>query len=139
MSTIVEKIIGTAAAATLTSAAGSARWLAPELISSITAPTVQCDIYSFAMTMLELLTGERSYANHKLDAAVIHDVVERKKTPLRPVGIRWLSDDTFWTLMLECWSFNPEDRPSMCVVASRVELGFANTRSQMPENLLMSV
>jgi serine/threonine protein kinase len=129
MSTIIEKITGTPVAAlvTPTAAVGSARWLAPELISSITAPTYQCDTYSFAMAMLELLTGEQPYPNHKRDAAVIRDVVERKRTPSRPVGVIWLSDDDLWTMMLECWSFNATDRPAMGAVTRRIESGLAGS------------
>jgi len=118
MSTVIEEITEKAASATLT-AAGSARWLAPELIEgTITSPTFPADTYSFAMAILELLTGKHPYAHRKRDASVIHDIVVLKKMPPRPL-IQHLTDD-LWVLMQECWSPNADSRPLMGVVASRM-------------------
>jgi len=118
MSTVIEEITEKSASATLT-AAGSARWLAPELIEgSITSPTAHADTYSFAMAMLELLTGKHPYAHRKRDASVIHDIVVLKQMPPRPLA-ECLTDD-MWVLMQECWSPNAASRPPMRDVASRM-------------------
>lgn len=120
MSTVIEEVTEKSASATLT-AAGSARWLAPELIEgSITSPTFPADTYSFAMAILELLTGKHPFANLKRDASVIHNIVVLKLMPTRPEVPevkRWLSDD-LWELMLKCWSPKAHNRPVMGVVAA---------------------
>ncbi|KAF6742353.1 TKL/TKL-ccin protein kinase [Ephemerocybe angulata] len=69
MSKLVEEVTEKSASATLT-AAGSARWLAPELIEgSISSPTPATDTYSFAMAILELVTGKYPFAERKRDAS----------------------------------------------------------------------
>lgn len=123
MSKIVEDITEKSASATLT-AAGSARWLAPELIDgTISSPTTAADTYSFAMAILELLTGKHPFHHRKRDASVIHDIVVGKKTPPRPSDEDagpWLSD-ALWTLMQECWQPSAEIRPAMRYVAGRMK------------------
>ena len=115
----MEDVTEKSASATLTTA-GSARWLAPELIEgSISSPTKAADIYSFAMAILELLTGKHPYAHLKREANVIHSIVEKKMMPPRPQSPEinvWLTDD-LWTLMEQCWSSDADRRPPMSVVA----------------------
>ena len=119
MSTVMEDVTEKAASVTLTSS-GSTRWLAPELIEGlILSPTFPADTYSFAMAILELLTGKHPFANLKRDAAVIHNIVVLRLTPARPEAPevkRWLSDD-LWELMQKCWSPDARLRPLMTVVA----------------------
>jgi serine/threonine protein kinase len=120
MSTVIEEVTEKSASTTLT-AAGSARWLAPELIEgSIASPTLTADTYSFAMAILELLTCKHPFADLKRDASVIHNIVVLKKMPIRPDAQRWLSDD-LWELMRECWSTDAQARPRMSVVAERMK------------------
>jgi len=112
MSKVIEDISEQTASLTLT-ASGSTRWLAPELIlGSVTSPTKQTDVYSFAMACLELLTGKQPWQEKKRDAAVIHDVVVLKKYPARPDVDRWMSDQ-LWDFLVKCWASNPNLRPSM--------------------------
>jgi serine/threonine protein kinase len=122
MSKIIEDVTERAASATLT-AAGSARWLAPELIEgTISSPTMAADTYSYAMAILELLTMKHPYAHRKRDASVIHDIVILKRTPPRPQdpnSNQWLTDD-LWALMQECWRSHASDRPAMSLVAARM-------------------
>ena len=119
MSAVIEDVTEKSASATLTTA-GSARWLAPELIEgSISSPTKAADIYSFAMAILELLTGKHPYAHLKREANVIHNIVEKKMMPPRPESPEkniWLTDD-LWTLMEQCWSSDANCRPPMPIVA----------------------
>jgi serine/threonine protein kinase len=134
MSTVIEEVTEKSASATLT-AAGSARWLAPELIEgSIASPTFPADTYSFAMAMLELLTGKHPFANLKRDASVIHNIVVLKLMPTRPdvpEVNRWLSDD-LWELMRKCWSPDAHARPLMSDVArdiNNIEVSLPTTES----------
>ncbi|TFK25012.1 TKL/TKL-ccin protein kinase [Coprinopsis marcescibilis] len=124
MSKLIEEVTERTASATLT-AAGSARWLAPELIiGSISSPTLATDVYSYAMAILELLTGRPPFAERKRDASVIHDVVNRKQTPVRPKDPAvcvWLPDD-LWRLLQSCWHNSSDSRPSMEGVTANLEL-----------------
>ncbi|GLB35197.1 putative protein tyrosine kinase [Lyophyllum shimeji] len=123
MSKVIEEVTEKSASVTLT-ASGSARWLAPELIEGVvTSPTKEADVYSFAMAVLELLTGKHPFSNRRRDASVIHDVVVLKKIPHRPDEpevARWLSD-SLWALMTECWRVPASSRPSMHQVSERIQ------------------
>ncbi|KAF8906038.1 TKL/TKL-ccin protein kinase [Gymnopilus junonius] len=119
MSKIIEEVTERSASATLT-AGGSARWMAPELIEG-SAPTVEADTYSYAMAILELLTGKHPFADCRTTAAVICSIVVHKKTPPRPevsVGT-WLSDE-LWDIMCKCWAKDYSSRPSMAHVTDGV-------------------
>jgi serine/threonine protein kinase len=116
MSKVIEEVTEKSASATLTTS-GSARWLAPELIEGvITSPTKAADTYSYAMAILELLTGKHPFAHRRRDASVIHDVVVLKRTPPRPKVLPWLTDD-LWKLLQECWLADPTSRPSMIQIS----------------------
>jgi serine/threonine protein kinase len=122
MSRVIEEVTEKSASETLTTA-GSARWLAPELIEgTISSPTMSADTYSYAMAILELLTMKHPYAHRRRDASVIHDVVILKVKPPRPQdpdSTRWMTDG-LWALMEECWRPNAGARPVMSEVAARM-------------------
>jgi serine/threonine protein kinase len=121
MSKVIEEVTEKSASETLTSA-GSVRWLAPELIEGIvSSPTMAADTYSFAMAILELLTGKHPFSERKRDASVIHDIVVLKKTPHRPEEEEeawiWLTND-LWRLMQACWHKDALSQPLMKHVSS---------------------
>ncbi|KAF8803631.1 TKL/TKL-ccin protein kinase [Phlegmacium glaucopus] len=122
MSKLIEEVTETSASATLTTS-GSARWLAPEVIEGkVSSPTMAADTYSYAMAILELVTGKHPFADHRRDAQVIFSIVVQKQTPPRPVddgASLWVSDG-LWSLMQGCWHKDAQSRPSMTQVASRL-------------------
>ena len=92
------------------------RYAAPEVIeSSNVFATRESDTYSFAMLILECITEEVPFSNIGRDAAVIHARISQKKCPPRPDGQdeRNRVSDQLWDLMKRCWSFKPEERPTM--------------------------
>lgn len=132
MSRIVEEVTEKSASTTLT-ASGSARWLAPELIEgAITSPTKEADTYSYAMAVLELLTGKHPFSHRRHDASVIHDVVVLKCTPPRPreSDVLGLLTDDLWKLLEKCWLVDPISRPSMNRVSGYM-LEFERTKHSL--------
>ncbi|KII95384.1 hypothetical protein PLICRDRAFT_99108 [Plicaturopsis crispa FD-325 SS-3] len=98
----------------------SYRWFAPEMLIGEGSFSTASDIYSFAMTMLELLTHDRPFSRIKhTTEVVIH--TSRGRRPQRPndpsVEERGLSDD-LWEIMKRCWAENPKERPSIQEVLS---------------------
>ncbi|KAK7060810.1 hypothetical protein VNI00_000543 [Paramarasmius palmivorus] len=115
VSKVIEEVTERSASQTLTTS-GSVRWLAPELIEgSMPSPSKACDVYSFAMTILELYTGKHPWADLRRDASVIHDVIILKRTPGRPVAES--IPDRVWDMMLECWQRDASSRPQMGDIA----------------------
>ncbi|KAK0406938.1 hypothetical protein QR680_018901 [Steinernema hermaphroditum] len=87
---------------------GNARWCAPEVYSTETL-NEQTEVYSFAMLMLETLTGELPYKN--VDNKHIKQVL--KETPeLRPEIPSWIPKDVS-LLICDAYSGIPEKRPKM--------------------------
>ncbi|THH08540.1 hypothetical protein EW145_g2641 [Phellinidium pouzarii] len=99
------------------------RWQARELVKpdeydgpvSVSPAT---DIWSYGMLCLEIMTGKKPYHYRPRDAIVIADLVEHR-LPERPVDeavvARGLGDQ-MWNLILLCWSWEPQDRPTMASV-----------------------
>lgn len=120
MSKVIEEVTEVNSSLTLTEG-GSARWLAPEVIEG-KAPSEKADVYSFAMSILELITGKHPYEECRRDAQVIRSIIVLSSLPMRPKSAAvdtWLSDD-LWNLMQECWQRDISARPSMSEVAQRI-------------------
>lgn len=97
----------------------AANWHAPELHRNLdvpAAPTKQSDVYSFGMTVLELLTHERPYRAMRSYGVTYHVQHTPGFRPSRPeddvVRLRGLND-ALWDFLQECWSEDPARRPSM--------------------------
>jgi len=102
-------------ATTASTAPGTVRWKAPELLScEQTTVTVEGDIYALAMTCLEVVTGELPFSQYRNDSAIILAVVMKKERPTRPEND--LIRDALWGLWTKCWTDNPADRPMIASV-----------------------
>ncbi len=108
------------------------RWSAPEMLIEDATMSAKGDLYSFGMTILEvrpdvlffhvrilillqLFTHEVPYANIKRKIQLLFRK-EHGLLPDRPQGEQVIKrglDDSTWELLCECWSKNPEDRPSV--------------------------
>lgn len=101
------------------SSQGIVRYAAPEVIehNNISA-TMHSDTYSFAMLILECITEEVPFSYITRDAAVIHARINKKQFPPRPDGQdgKYCVSNELWDLMKRCWSFKPDQRPTMEVV-----------------------
>ncbi|KAK9055661.1 hypothetical protein SSX86_026746 [Deinandra increscens subsp. villosa] len=95
---------------------GTLPWMAPELLNgSTTRVSEKVDVFSFGITMWEILTGEEPYANMHC-GAIIGGIV---KDTLRPV-IPDRCEPEWKKLMEQCWSTDPTIRPSFTEVTNRL-------------------
>ncbi|CAE6510201.1 unnamed protein product [Rhizoctonia solani] len=80
----------------------------PEHLASENMPiaTKQSDVYSFGMTVYEILTGEIPFAD-KNSAWIIGQASRGKLLPSQPSTI----DDGIWSILLPCWAHDPLKRP----------------------------
>ncbi|KZO98419.1 kinase-like protein [Calocera viscosa TUFC12733] len=95
----------------------TARWLAPELTSTTSrAPTFASDVFSFARTILEIMTGEKPFSEEKNVFKVIGDLRIGELHATRPsnleVAKRGLTDEV-WSLLNAMWAQDPNERPTM--------------------------
>ncbi|KAF9649285.1 kinase-like protein [Thelephora ganbajun] len=84
----------------------SPRWTAPEVLNK-GAYNKAADIFSFAMTMIEVFTGAVPFRNY-VSATVIATIIQGKRPP-RPTCPTFT--DNLWTLMQRCWDHDPLLRP----------------------------
>ncbi|KAJ8080061.1 mitogen-activated protein kinase kinase kinase [Marasmius tenuissimus] len=91
-------------------AAGTLRWMAPELLAENVIATKESDIYAFACVCYEILTSLPPFHKCKNDGAVIIQVSLGKR-PSRPETLPKLLD-VVWSMMELCWQADPSLRPS---------------------------
>nr|XP_043622457.1 uncharacterized protein LOC122594040 [Erigeron canadensis] len=95
---------------------GTLPWMAPELLNGSTVRVSEkVDVFSFGITMWEILTGEEPYANMHC-GAIIGGIVN---DTLRP-SIPEQCDPEWRELMEQCWSTDPGIRPSFSEISSRL-------------------
>ncbi|KAJ3559726.1 hypothetical protein NP233_g11194 [Leucocoprinus birnbaumii] len=96
---------------------GTANWTAPELLleeEEETEPmaTKESDIWSFACTCYEALTGQMPFFHIKKVVHLIRALM-RGVRPLRgplPAECDAVKEN-LWTLMEKCWNYDPNERP----------------------------
>ncbi|EEB89357.1 hypothetical protein MPER_12554, partial [Moniliophthora perniciosa FA553] len=95
---------------------GSLRWMAPEMYLNIGTQTNSNsagtdksprDVYAFACTVFEVMTGQVPFAG-MIDPAVIFQILNKAR-PERPTD-GWCPDH-IWNLVELCWGDDPQQRP----------------------------
>eukprot|EP00249_Psilotum_nudum_P024842 c29305_g1_i1 orf=195-5231(+) len=95
---------------------GTLPWMAPELLNgSSSLVSEKVDVFSFGITMWELLTGEEPYSNMHY-GAIIGGIVNNT---LRPPIPGWC-DPAWRSLMERCWSADPHERPAFSEIAGKL-------------------
>ncbi|KAJ0761553.1 putative protein kinase TKL-Pl-6 family [Helianthus annuus] len=95
---------------------GTLPWMAPELLNgSTTRVSEKVDVFSFGITLWEILTSEEPYANMHC-GAIIGGIV---KDTLRPI-IPDRCEPEWKKLMEQCWSTDPTNRPSFTEITNRL-------------------
>ncbi|KIM60313.1 hypothetical protein SCLCIDRAFT_960283 [Scleroderma citrinum Foug A] len=88
--------------------------MAPEGIDGGRA-TAKRDVWAFAMTVLELFTRKEPFPHIGTKNGLIIRISSGK--PDHPTGMR----DMWQNLCTSCWELDPELRPDMMIVVSRIE------------------
>ncbi|KAG8678301.1 hypothetical protein FRC08_017900, partial [Ceratobasidium sp. 394] len=92
------------------------RNIAPELIRNSNAYSSPGDIYALGMTVLEILTGKIPYHNMDdwalLRAIVFENNMQNPERPEREIPTGSTRGDRLWELLVQCWLYAPEKRPS---------------------------
>ncbi|KAF7374755.1 Kinase-like protein [Mycena sanguinolenta] len=102
--------------------AGSVRWMAPELIYPAHfkrkfVRTRATDVYAFGCVCLELYTGQPPFPDLS-ETVVMFDVLKGDR-PDRPSGEPAMSD-VLWELVNDCWTQEPETRPTIQAVVEKL-------------------
>ncbi|KAL3828125.1 hypothetical protein ACJIZ3_016927 [Penstemon smallii] len=93
---------------------GTLPWMAPELLNGSTSRVSEkVDVFSFGIALWEIMTGEEPYANMHC-GAIIGGIV---KNTLRP-PIPERCDPEWRKLMEQCWSADPQARPSFTEITN---------------------
>ena len=70
-------------------------------------------------TTPKLFAGHPPFPDLRLDSAVVYKVVVESGRPTRPLSSQLV--DALWALMEDCWSTDPDDRPSGELAVSRLK------------------
>lgn len=110
---------------------GTLPWMAPELLNgSSNRVSEKVDVFSFGIAMWEILTGEEPYGNMHC-GAIIGGIVKNTLRP--PIPDR--CDSEWKKLMEECWSADPEIRPSFTDITKSLRSMSAALQGKGPNNL----
>jgi serine/threonine protein kinase len=105
---------------------GTLPWMAPELLNgSSSLVSEKVDVFSFGIVLWELLTGEEPYADLHY-GVIIGGIVSNTLRPQVPDSC----DPEWRSLMEQCWSTEPSERPSFTEIASRLRSMAASQKVQ---------
>ncbi|CAL9118841.1 unnamed protein product [Musa acuminata var. zebrina] len=95
---------------------GTLPWMAPELLyGNDSLVSEKVDVFSFGVMMWEILTGEEPYADLHY-GAIIGGILSNT---LRPPVPEFCGSE--WRLLMEqCWSAEPQERPSFTEITNRL-------------------
>ncbi|KAJ7790541.1 kinase-like domain-containing protein, partial [Mycena olivaceomarginata] len=96
---------------------GTARYQAPELLSTEIPNHFGSDVYAFGSVCYEILTGKAPFFEISRDIIVIIKVLEGLR-PSRPDTIP--VDHDLWRLLQDCWQATPGDRPNISQIIQRL-------------------
>jgi len=105
---------------------GKYRFIAPELYSGANQEfrtSRASDCYAFSMTILEMATLDRPFTEFDNEMSASR-AAERGQRPHRPEDMGDLPSEAanaLWALLGDMWAHNPEERPGLDIVETRLE------------------
>uniref|UniRef100_A0A4X2L7F8 Serine/threonine-protein kinase TNNI3K n=1 Tax=Vombatus ursinus TaxID=29139 RepID=A0A4X2L7F8_VOMUR len=103
------------------------RWMAPEVFTQCTRYTIKADVFSYALCLWELLTGEIPFA-HLKPAAAAADMAYHHIRP--PIG--YSIPKPISSLLMRGWNTCPEGRPEFSEVVTKLEECLCNIELMSP-------
>ncbi|XP_042136121.1 serine/threonine-protein kinase TNNI3K isoform X2 [Peromyscus maniculatus bairdii] len=111
----------------MTKQPGNLRWMAPEVFTQCTRYTIKADVFSYALCLWELLTGEIPFA-HLKPAAAAADMAYHHIRP--PIG--YSIPKPISSLLMRGWNACPEGRPEFSEVVRKLEECLCNVELMSP-------
>ncbi|XP_069863394.1 serine/threonine-protein kinase TNNI3K isoform X4 [Dipodomys merriami] len=111
----------------MTKQPGNLRWMAPEVFTQCTRYTIKADVFSYALCLWELLTGEIPFA-HLKPAAAAADMAYHHIRP--PIG--YSIPKPISSLLMRGWNVWPEGRPEFSEVVTKLEDCLCNIELMSP-------
>uniref|UniRef100_A0A669PLU0 Serine/threonine-protein kinase TNNI3K n=1 Tax=Phasianus colchicus TaxID=9054 RepID=A0A669PLU0_PHACC len=111
----------------MTKQPGNLRWMAPEVFTQCTRYTIKADVFSYALCLWELLTGEIPFA-HLKPAAAAADMAYHHIRP--PIG--YSIPKPICALLMRGWNACPEGRPEFSEVVTKLEECLCNIELMSP-------
>ncbi|XP_071605933.1 serine/threonine-protein kinase TNNI3K isoform X2 [Heliangelus exortis] len=111
----------------MTKQPGNLRWMAPEVFTQCTRYTIKADVFSYALCLWELLTGEIPFA-HLKPAAAAADMAYHHIRP--PIG--YSIPKPISALLIRGWNACPEGRPEFSEVVTKLEECLCNIELMSP-------
>jgi hypothetical protein len=102
---------------TVTRAAGTAQWMAPEQVFT-KSYGLPVDVYAFGTVLFELLTEQIPF--HGMKQADIYRMLQQGKRPVVPVEF---ADSDVYELIYRCWEKEPGMRPRFEEICDEFEAG----------------
>ena len=91
---------------------GTTPFIAPEVLRDInTQPSRKHDVYAFAVTMWEILTGQWPFSRVKSDDIIIYSVKHGMRPPIDDIIQSVGEERLIVDIMRRCWDDNPQKRP----------------------------
>lgn len=112
----------------MTACAGTPKWEAPECLDS-TVYTTAADVYSFGMTLWEMVTAEEPFPAVSNIFELKKLVCDKKKRPALPAGLHPLLRE----LIRACWSATPKKRPTFAQIVQQLDNFAALTAAQQQQ------
>ena len=120
----------------MTTQIGTPHWMAPELLAGSTNYDMSVDVYSFAMLLYEVLTGNVPFADLEL-CDLIKTVCEEGKNPELPHKEEY--EESLVKLYYDCSSIEPTKRPSFYEIYTKFknhEVFFKGTKTEEIDKLI---
>jgi len=106
---------------------GNLPYIAPEVISG-NGCTFKSDIYSFAMLMWEISSGQPPFINYEHDFDFVMSIINGMRPKVVPG-----TPLEFKSLMKQCWDADPSKRPDSFALWEKLEEIYQNTSNELPQ------